>query len=147
MLQFSYYNAGYMLNRPFVPTERTHRTADVSAAWDVVTVYDSDTVYIVGDAKAPENNPITKQYQAFFITFVIHRETGEIVDAECAATVSLTKRFVSGLLIGKNILNLDALTSEVKDRYFGSSQKAVLVAIKDAQKKYKRLIHKKTALR
>ncbi|HET7578877.1 MAG TPA: DUF3870 domain-containing protein [Bacillales bacterium] len=106
-------------------------------------MYGNETVFIVGDAKSPENNPITKQYQAFFITFVIDRKTGEIVDAECAATVALTKRFVSELLIGKSILDNEAVSAEVKSRYFGSSQRAILVAFKDAQKKYKRLTNKK----
>lgn len=100
-------------------------------------MYNSDTVYIVGDAKSPENNPITKQYQAFFIAFVIERATGKIVDAECSATVAITKRFVASLFIGKNMNDSVAVTEDVNERYFGSSQKALIVAFKDAQKKFK----------
>lgn len=102
-------------------------------------MYDSGTVYIVGDAKSPENNPITKQYQAFFIAFVIERATGNIVDAECSATVAITKRFVTSLFIGKNMNDSLVVTEDVTGRYFGSSQKALIVAFKDAQKKFKQL--------
>jgi hypothetical protein len=102
-------------------------------------VYDRKTVYIVGDAKSPENNPITKQYQAFFIAFVIHRVSGEIVDAECSATVPITKKFVASLFKGKNMLDSKDVVNEISNRYFGSSQKALIVAFKDAQKKFRAL--------
>lgn len=105
-------------------------------------MYDRETVYIVGDAKSPENNPIMKQYQAFFVAFVIHRVSGEIVDAECSATVPITKKFVSSLFVGKNMLDVDGIIHEINSRYFGSSQKALIVAFKDALKKYRALREK-----
>ncbi|MGM3026348.1 DUF3870 domain-containing protein, partial [Bacillus cereus group sp. BC309] len=46
--------------------------------------------------------------------------------------------FVKYLFLHKNI-NDPALVMEVKNRYFGSSQKALLVALKDVQKKYNQL--------
>jgi len=96
-------------------------------------VYASNTIYVVGDAKAPQNNPITEKFKSYFVAFVLVKETGEIVDADCSATIALTSQFVKYLFLHKNI-NDPALVMEIKDRYFGSSQKALLVALKDAQK-------------
>ncbi|PEQ05466.1 DUF3870 domain-containing protein [Bacillus toyonensis] len=101
-------------------------------------MYASNTIYVVGDAKAPQNNPITEKFKSYFVAFVLVKETGEIVDANCSATIALTSQFVKYLFLHKNI-NDPALVTEIKDRYFGSSQKALLVALKDAKKKYNQI--------
>ncbi|UOY92532.1 DUF3870 domain-containing protein [Ectobacillus sp. JY-23] len=101
-------------------------------------MYSVRTIYIVGDAKAPQNNPITEQFKSYFLALVIDRDTGVIMDAECSATVALTARFVQSLFLYKHILD-PSLPGEIEKRYFGSSQKALLVALKDAKKKYEQL--------
>ncbi|KEK23099.1 DUF3870 domain-containing protein [Bacillus gaemokensis] len=101
-------------------------------------MYASNTIYIVGDAKAPQNNPITEKFKSYFVAFVIEKDTGKIVDSDCSATISLTSQFVKYLFLHKNI-NDSQLVEEIKSRYFGSSQKALLVALKDAQKKYNQI--------
>ncbi|UDW01084.1 DUF3870 domain-containing protein [Bacillus cereus] len=101
-------------------------------------MYASNTIYIVGDAKAPQNNPITEKFKSYFVAFILVKDTGEIVDADCSATIALTSQFVKYLFLHKNI-NDPVLVMEVKNRYFGSSQKALLVALKDAQKKYNQI--------
>lgn len=103
-----------------------------------IAVYASNTIYVVGDAKAPQNNPITEKFKSYFVAFVLEKDTGEIVDADCSATIALTSQFVKYLFLHKNI-NDPALVTEIKNRYFGSSQKALLVALKDAQKKYNQI--------
>ena len=102
-------------------------------------MYASNTIYVVGDAKAPQNNPITEKFKSYFVAFVLVKETGEIVDADCSATIALTSQFVKYLFLHKNI-NDPELVMEIKDRYFGSSQKALLVALKDAQKNIIKLL-------
>ncbi|WP_242143152.1 MULTISPECIES: DUF3870 domain-containing protein [unclassified Bacillus cereus group] len=101
-------------------------------------MYASNTIYVVGDAKAPQNNPITEKFKSYFVAFVLERDTGEIIDADCSATIALTSQFVKHLFLHKNI-NDSHLADEIKGRYFGSSQKALLVALKDAQKKYNQI--------
>lgn len=102
-------------------------------------MYASNTIYIVGDAKAPQNNPITEKFKSYFVAFILVKDTGEIVDADCSATIALTSQFVKYLFLHKNI-NDPALVMEVKNRYFGSSQKTLLVALKDTQKNIIRLL-------
>ncbi|MZQ86619.1 DUF3870 domain-containing protein [Paenibacillus sp. 5J-6] len=100
-------------------------------------VYDKDTIYIIGDAQASVNNPITQQYNAFFIGLVVDTSSHKIVDAGCSSTIPLTSEFVRSIFIGHNMLLLDVVAEEIRQRYHGSSQKALIVAYKDAQKKYK----------
>jgi hypothetical protein len=100
-------------------------------------MYDKNTIYVIGDAQASVNNPITQQYSAFFIGLVIDTASHKIIDAGCSSTIALTSDFVRSIFIGHQILNYDAVADEIRRRYHGSSQKALIVAYKDAQKKYK----------
>lgn len=99
-------------------------------------MYEQNTVYFVGEAKSPENNPITKQYTTFFAGFVVERESGEIIDVDCTAILDSTKQFIQALFIGKSFCDPDGVIKAIEERYFGSSQKALIVAFKNAQKKY-----------
>lgn len=103
-------------------------------------MYHKETVYIVGESKSPENNPITKQYQAFFIGFVIDRSNGRIVDVDCTSVIEITKQFVKSLFIDQYFWDSDNITAMIMNRYFGSSQKALIVAYKHAQKKYEEAV-------
>lgn len=105
-------------------------------------MFQQTTVYIVGDSKTALNNPIMQRYNSFFIGLVIDRETDKIVDAECSSTIELTSQFVKSLFKGKSILEVDAVLAEIEQRYFGSSQKALMVAFKNANIKYVQIMNK-----
>lgn len=83
-----------------------------------------------------------QKYNSFFIGLVIDRETDEIVDAECSSTINLTSLFIRSLFKGKSIMEVDRMLEEIEQRYFGSSQKALMVAFKNASIKYTQLINK-----
>jgi len=101
-----------------------------------------NTVYIVGNAKSQQNNPITHHYGQFFVGFVVERENGRILACGISATISVTNDFVSSLFVGRTLLDeAETVRQELEKRYFGSSQKAIFVAYKDAQKKYIRIIN------
>ncbi|WP_268870253.1 DUF3870 domain-containing protein [Sporomusa ovata] len=56
---------------------------------------------------------------------------------DAATTLSVTNEFIRSLFVGKNIQDdSDIIRQEIEDRYFGSSQKAILVAYKDVQKQF-----------
>ena len=100
-------------------------------------MYDKNNVFIVGHGKTGIDNAITSNYKIFFIGFVIDTETDLIVDLECTATLDITKRFVQDIFLGKSFKAYDdALENEILARYFGTSQKALVTAYKDAQKRY-----------
>ncbi|MGC5325871.1 DUF3870 domain-containing protein [Brevibacillus sp. SYSU BS000544] len=100
-------------------------------------MYDDDTLYVVGDAQASTKNPITQQYSSFFVGLVIDATNDKIVEAGCSATIPLTSDFVRSIFVGRKIWDTDEVTVALRRRYFGDSQKALIVAFKDAQKKYK----------
>ncbi|MBA4536366.1 DUF3870 domain-containing protein [Bacillus aquiflavi] len=105
-------------------------------------MYSPHTIYIIGDAKAPNNNPITQKFNAFFIGLVVDLNNGKIVDADCSSTIELTSQFVRSLLINEHIQNAETIIHKIETRYFGSSQKGLIVAYKDALKKYQQIINK-----
>lgn len=103
-------------------------------------MFDKDTIYIVGDAQSSSNNPITQQFSAFFIGLVIDTTNDKIVEAGCSSTIQLTSDFIRSLFVSRSIMESDEIGEEIRCRYFGSSQKALIAAFKDAQKKYRQAL-------
>lgn len=100
-------------------------------------MYNKNTIFVVGHAKTNSDNAITSNYKIFFIAFVIDTSTDEVVDLECTATLDITKIFVREFFLGLNFSYFDEkLEDEIMTRYFGTSQKALITAYKDAQKRY-----------
>ena len=103
-------------------------------------MYNKSTIFLVGDSKAAGNNPITYQFSAYFIALVIDEETGAIVDAGATATIPMTYDFIRSMFVGYCMdLGLEPMIDEINRRYHGSSQKAMIVAWKDAFKKYEQI--------
>lgn len=99
--------------------------------------YPLNTLYVVGNSKSQQNNPITQLYGQFFIGFIVDQTTGKILDVECNSIIEITKKFLEDILIGESLMDdYDNVRSKVLKRYLGSSQRAILVAYKDAQKKF-----------
>jgi len=98
---------------------------------------DNNTVYIIGESRTNMDNAITVIYNSFYMGFEVNTETDEIVDVGCVHTISITENFIKKMFIGKSILEFEKdIDSEIKKRYHGTSQKAILVSYKDALKKY-----------
>ena len=95
-----------------------------------------ESVYIIGESRTNMDNAITTIYNSFYIAFEIDAETDEIIDVGCTHTISITENFIKKLFTGKNIVEFDNLEQEIKRRYHGTSQKAVIVSYKDALKKF-----------
>ncbi len=106
-------------------------------------MYSKDTVYIVGHGKTSCDNAITSNFKIFFIGFVVDTTDDSIVDLECSATISITSRFVHDLFIGKTFSEYNSeIEAEIARRYYGTSQKAIIAAYKDAVKKYREIKEK-----
>ncbi|MFJ7756148.1 DUF3870 domain-containing protein [Peribacillus muralis] len=98
-------------------------------------MYEKETIFITGDAKSSQNNPITMKFSQYFLALVVDRRDGKIIDVDCSATVDLTIRFVQSLFIGRQFDD-PSIVEDITNRYYGSSQKAMVVAFQDALKKY-----------
>ena len=100
-------------------------------------MYHEDTVYVIGHGRTSTDNAITEQFKIFFIGFVIDTEYDEVIDLSWSATIPTTQEFMASIFVGKKFDRYrDELAEETLRRYFGSSQKAVIIAYKDALKKY-----------
>lgn len=107
-------------------------------------MYDSNTVYVIGHGKTSADNAITANFSIFFIAFVVDCTTDKVIDLECTATLDITKRFTHSLFVGADFSKIDEnLVNEISNRYFGTSQKALIVAYKGAVKKYLEIKSKK----
>ena len=100
-------------------------------------MFDKDTIYIVGDAQSSSSNPITQQFNSFFIGLVVDTTNHKILEASCSSMIQLTSEFARSLFVGHSILDVEAVAEEIRLRYFGSSQKTLIAALKDAHKKYR----------
>lgn len=104
-------------------------------------MYDESTVYIIGHGKTSLDNAITDKFKIFFIGFVIDTENDLIIDLSCASTISTTEKFIASIFIGKKFDKYyKEIEEEILTRYFGSSQKAIITAYKDAFRRYKKII-------
>lgn len=100
-------------------------------------MYDKDLIYIIGNSKTSVDNAITSNFNSFFIGYVVNSSTGTIMDLSCTSTIRTTEEFVYSLFIGKSLTEYDSeLELDIKRRYHGSSQRAIIVAYKDAVKKF-----------
>ncbi|HCX63359.1 MAG TPA: hypothetical protein DHU59_13105 [Clostridiales bacterium] len=96
----------------------------------------NETVYIIGESRTNMDNAITVIYNSFYIAFEIDVGTNKIIDVGCTHTISITENFIKKIFIGKDMTDFVTLEDEIKRRYHGTSQKAVIVSHKDAIKKY-----------
>ena len=105
--------------------------------------FEKNTIYLVGDSRTSKNNPITAQFNSFFITLIINKDNGVIVDVGVSTMLEETKLFIKSIFIGHSMNNNPQIVvDEINDRYYGSSQKPLIVAWKDAMKKYNSIINK-----
>lgn len=100
-------------------------------------MYGKKTVYVIGHGRTSNDNAITQHFKIFFIGFVVDVDTDEIVDLGCSATINTTQTFIASIFIGRRFDRYyEDIEDEIMRRYFGTSQKAIIIAYKDALKKY-----------
>jgi len=100
--------------------------------------YPENSILVVGNSQTTGFNPINQQFGAFFITFVLVKETAEIIDCAVSVTLETTARFIRGFFMGRNLVQDEGfIVPQVQSRYFASSQKAIIAAYRDAIKKYR----------
>ncbi|MEK4029631.1 MULTISPECIES: DUF3870 domain-containing protein [Bacillaceae] len=103
-------------------------------------MFHKDTIYVIGDSKTASNNPIMQQFNSYFIGLVIDRSNHKILEAECSSTISLTSKFVQSIFSGRSMMEFEDIIADIESRYFGASQKALIVAFKNAHIKYNQII-------
>lgn len=99
--------------------------------------YDKNIVFAVGTARVAANDPILSLYENFFIGFMVDQDTHRIVDLTANTVSPKTCDFIHSMLVGYHLIDdLDDMVEEVRSRYLGIAQKAIISALKDARNKY-----------
>ncbi|MBU5668301.1 DUF3870 domain-containing protein [Peptoniphilus sp. MSJ-1] len=98
------------------------------------------TIYITGEARTNLDNAITKIYGIFYMAFEIDTESEKILNTDCNATLELTRDFIKNIFNGKKFIEDEkVIIHEITNRYFASSDKAIVFAYRDALRKYKNI--------
>ena len=94
--------------------------------------------FVIGESRTNADNAITKLYGSFFMAFEVDELTEEILDFSCTHTLDTTERYLCKLFTGQNFPGVDAwLEGTLERRYCGSSRRAILIAYRDALKRYR----------
>ncbi|SRR5690554_208162 len=100
--------------------------------------FGEDTVYFVSYAKLPSDIAATYVHKVVGVGFLINTKTGIIEDVMVTLISDLVKDFLSYLIIGHNIDDngIDGIIEKIEARFFGYSQKAIIVATKGVYRRY-----------
>ena len=99
--------------------------------------YGKDTVFITGVAKPGKDDPIASTYDVFFISLIVDKKTDKIIDLTCNTASDMTGDFIRSLLMNHNMVeDLQVMEEEIRNRFFGLVQKALIVSLKDAYNRY-----------
>jgi hypothetical protein len=101
---------------------------------------DTDKIFITGYAKLPEGITATELYKVVAIGIVVDRKTSEILEADVTLTTKTGRKFVSELLVGHKLTDIEKIEKAIKNGYYGSARNAILMSIKKCYRKYMQII-------
>lgn len=105
---------------------------------DSLQDFSEEHVYFVSYAKLPEDMSATYIHRVVGVGFLINTKTGIIEDVMVTLLSDLCKEFLHYLIVGHNIEEdgVEELVEKIENRFFGYSQKAIIVAIKGVHRRY-----------
>lgn len=105
--------------------------------------YGKDTILVVGQAKPSREDAIYSLHGEFYISLVLERESGTILDVGCNTILAVTRSFVAELFVGRSLkTDVELLEREIRTRYFAMTQKPLIACMKDAYNRYMMVLEK-----
>ncbi len=103
--------------------------------------YSKKTKYVSSFAKLPVGIPSENVYKVLDIGLVINEETGIIENASVTLLTEVATEFLKEMIIGFNVKDddINELLQEIRERYHGSAQKAIITTLKKVIEKYKNI--------
>ena len=102
-----------------------------------MNTYPQNTIFLAAQSKTSSQNPITYNHQLFIAAFVLDCETGKVIDVETNSICRITSDFIKQLLLGLSVATeMEEMIQRVETRYFGDSARALIVLLKDAQRRF-----------
>ena len=101
-------------------------------------MYDfTNAVFVSGIAETGKEDSISALYQNLSLGLVVDARTNQILDVGCSMVMDVTQDFVRRLLLGKNLVeDVPQIVEQLRGRFLALSQKALIVALYDAQNHY-----------
>ena len=96
-----------------------------------------DSVFVTGVGKVTRDDAINAMYGTLSLSMVIDIKSNRIISISANTGMKETNDFIARLLVGKNIVtDVDEMCKTLRKRFLALSQKAVIVALRDAQNHY-----------
>lgn len=97
----------------------------------------ANTVFIAGHASLPQGMAAKGMYGTLAIVTEVDRKYGVIVQASCTLVTPQAQDFIKTILVGHSLKDgVEDLIKEIKERYHGAAQNALIAALKDLQRTY-----------
>lgn len=99
-------------------------------------------VLVAGFAQLPKGTPVYEVQKSIGCILVVDTETDMVVKATFTFIQPLTNEFVSSLITGRSLREIDNIIRSIEERFIVPPQKAVIQALLSAKKSYtERKIH------
>ena len=96
-----------------------------------------NTILVVGQAKPSKEDAIYNLHGEFYISLIVERDTGKILERVCNTIHEVTKQFVASIFVGKSLrTDVPLIEKEIRERYFALTQKPLIACMKDACNRY-----------
>ena len=103
-----------------------------------------DTIIVAGSARLPENITARHVFGFFAIELEIDPVDYTIVDVSCTMLPSLGEKIVYNALLGNKVKEgIEDAIEQLERRFFSVTKRAVVAALEDAYKWYKKSIKDK----
>ena len=88
-----------------------------------------NTILVVGQAKPSKEDAIYNLHGEFYISLIVERDTGKILELDCNTMASM--------FVGKSLrTDVPLIEKEIRERYFALTQKPLIACMKDACNRY-----------
>lgn len=100
-------------------------------------------ILVAGFAQLPKGTPVFEMQKSIGCILIVDTETDIISDATFTFIQPLTNEFVSSLIKGKSLDDIDEIIKEIENRFIVPPQKAVIQSLLMAKKSYDEKFSKK----
>ena len=82
-----------------------------------------NTIIVVGQAKPSKEDAIYNLHGEFYISLIVERDTGKILELDCNTILEVTKQFVASMFVGKSLrTDVPLIEKEIRERYFADAE-------------------------
>ena len=102
-----------------------------------------DTIIIAGTARLPEGITAKHVFGCLTIELEIDPVNSVVVDISCTLVPHLGEKILQGALLGNRVEEgIEETINQLNRRFFNTTKKAVIAALRDAYKWYKKYLEK-----